>query len=257
MSSRAEEQRTILIAERSVVWVGCHGVSTGFLLRETDVVLYAVLLCILSLLVSHFLFEELQMLMAHGEMHISLIPTLCIESALYEMFLHRSARTFRIVVEEQQTLWQLSVVESALVQHVLHYSLVVALGDEFLDSLAIVLLAHLIQSTVEGELLNVVEILLLKVGCRHIIVGIEESEHVLEHAACCSAGRNKLHNLLSLCLIVVPCLHIVLALSLCRSHDAIAYSGRSFQTEEWESGFKLLQLVLDLLRCYSFLSDLF
>ena len=192
--------------------------------------------------------------MTHGEVNISLCPTLSIESTLYEMLLHWSARTLRIVVEQEKSLGQLTIVESTLVEHVLSHSLIVALSNEFLDSLAIVLLAHLIQSTVEGELLNVVEILLLEVCCRHIIGSIYKCKHVLEHTACCSTGRNKFHNLLSLSLVVVPCLNIVLTLSLCRSHDAIAHSSRSLKSKEWETSFKLLQLILDLLRCYSFLS---
>ena len=57
MTTRTEEQRTVLIAERRVVRIGSDGVRAGLLLREADIILDAELLLIVSNLLSHLLLE--------------------------------------------------------------------------------------------------------------------------------------------------------------------------------------------------------
>ena len=72
MASRTEEQRTVGIAERSVVGIGSNSVGTRLLLRERDVILHAVFLGIEISLVGHLLLEERHVLMTHCEVNICL-----------------------------------------------------------------------------------------------------------------------------------------------------------------------------------------
>ena len=50
--------------------------------------------------------------MADGEMYVRLTVAGSIERTLDQMFLHRSARSLGIVVEQEQALGQLTVVQS-------------------------------------------------------------------------------------------------------------------------------------------------
>ena len=114
-------------------------------------------------------------------MYVRLTIAGSIEGTLYQMLFHRRTGSLRILVEEQQSLRQLSVVQTLSLQHIGGYGLVLTFGDQGLDTLALVLLAGGIQCLVEGELLDGVEVLLLEVGGRHVVVGIDEGKHVLEH----------------------------------------------------------------------------
>ena len=143
-------------------------------------------------------------------------------------------------MEQQQSLRQLSVVQTLGLQHVGGYSLVLTIGHQCLDALALVLLTYSVQSLVEGEVLYLVEVLLLKVGGRRIVVGIYKSKHVLEHAACSTAGRHKLHYALAFCLIAVPCVYHLLALGDVGGNNAIANACSCLKLQKWETCFKLV-----------------
>ena len=108
MTPRTEEQRAILIAEWSIVWVGSDGVGAWFLLREGDVVLHAKLLCIEVSLLSHLLLKESEMVVRDGEVNVGLAIAASIEGCLHQVLLHRSAHLVgRILMEEEQSLRQL------------------------------------------------------------------------------------------------------------------------------------------------------
>ena len=70
MTTRTEEQTAISIAERCVVGVYSHGIGARLLLRERDVIAYVISRGILVGFVRNHSFEEVEMLMANGEMHI-------------------------------------------------------------------------------------------------------------------------------------------------------------------------------------------
>ena len=99
------------------------------------------------------------------------------------MLLHRCAWSIFIIVEKQQSLWQLSVVETFGSKHVACYGLVVALGKKRLDVLSLILLALVAQFLTEGKVANTVEIALLEICSRLIIACVYKGEHILEHAA--------------------------------------------------------------------------
>ena len=164
------------------------------------------------------------MLVTHGEVYVCFSVAGSIECALYQMLFHRCAWTLGILVEQQQSLWKLSVVQSLGLQHVGGNGLVFPLCHQSLDALALVLLAHSVQSLVEGKVLYLVKVLFLKVGCRHIIVGINKCKHVLEHTACSTAGRHKFHYSLALSLILVPCFYQLLALVGIRGNNTFSYA---------------------------------
>ena len=186
MSTWTEQQGTISIAERSAIRIGCNGIGRRLLLREGDVVGNAILLSIHVGLLGYLLLEQFHVLVRNGEMHVGLAISGSIECTFDQVFLHRSTRTLRIVVEQEQALRQLTIVQSFSLQHVGSNSLEVTLLNQRLDALAIVLLANSIQLTIEGKLVDIVKILLLKVRCGFVVIGIHESEHILEHTACCT-----------------------------------------------------------------------
>ena len=163
-----------------------------------------------------------------------------IERTLNEVFLHRGTWAIGILVEEQQALGQLTIVQTLGLQHIGSHSLVVTLGHEGLDALAVVLLTGSIECIEEGKLIDRVEILLLEIGGGHIIVGIDESEHVLEHAAGGTRCRHELHNLIACGLVLVPYLLELLALIGIRSNDALTDSGGCLQLQEGETCLKLV-----------------
>ena len=196
------------------------------------------------------------MLVADGEVHVGLAIAGSIERTLHQVLFHGRAGTLGILVEEQHALRQLSVVESLLVEHVGHHGLVVALGHELLDALAIVLEALLVECVVEGEVFYFGEVFLLEIGGGHIIVGTEEREHVLEHAAGSARCGNELHDFAALGLVGIPCVDILPLLVLIGSHDAMADAGCCLEAEERETGFELFELDVDLLWRDAFLSDL-
>ena len=257
MSTRTEKQRAVFVAERSVIGVGGDGIGAGFLFRETDVVFHAELLSIEFSLLGNLLFEELQMIVADREMHVCLTIRAGIEGSLNEMFLHRCARTFFIVVEEQQALGKLSVVQSFLHQHLTGDSLVIACVQQGAYFLSFVCLAFLAKSLTEGELLDMLEEMLLEIGGGNIVGSIHKGEHILEHSAGSTTCRHELHNLVSFLLVLVPSLDIVGAFFIRRCHDAFSDGGGSFQLQERESRFELFQLMVHLLLSDSSSGDLF
>ena len=160
-------------------------------------------------------------------------------------------------MEEQHALGQLSVVQSFLLQHVGGYGLILSGGDELLDAFPLVLAADGVEGVVEGKLLDVGKVLLLEVGGGHVVVGIDEGEHVLEHAAGGSRCGYELHHLLAFGLVLQPGFYVLLALGLAWSYDAVAHGGGCLELQEGESGLKLIQLCLNLLLADSALSNLF
>lgn len=72
MTSGTEQQRAVGIAERSVVRIGGNSVGAGLLLRERDIVVDAELGNIFVFLLSHLLLKQSLMLMAYGEVNVSL-----------------------------------------------------------------------------------------------------------------------------------------------------------------------------------------
>ena len=80
------------------------------------------------------------MLVADGEVDVSLAIAGGIQSTLYQVFLHRRAWSLGIAVEQQESLRQLTVVQAFGLQHVGSHGLVVTGSYQFLDTLALVLL---------------------------------------------------------------------------------------------------------------------
>ena len=109
----------------------------------------------------------------------------------------------------------------------------------------------------ESKLLDSCEEFLLEVGLRLVVVAIEECEHVLEHAACGSTGRNELHDAVAFVLVLLPCLDVLVALLIGRNVDAFAYCGWSFELQERESSLELVELFFQFLFRYAFLGNLF
>ena len=194
--------------------------------------------------------------MADGKVYVGLAVAGGIKGALHEMLLHRRARAFGILMKQQHALWQLAIVESLLAEHVGHHSLVVALSNQFLDALAVVLSALLVERVIESEFLNLAEVFLLEIGGGYVVVGIEERKHVLEHTAGGARCRNELHDFAAFGFIGIPSIDVLFLLVLIRCHDAMPDAGCCLQSEEWETGFELFELDVDLLRSDTFLSDL-
>ena len=105
-----------------------------------------------------------------------------------------------------------------------------------------------IECIVEGELLNLVEILLLEVRGGHVVVGIDKREDVLEHTAGSAAGGHEFHHAVALGLVLFPGIDECLALFGCGRHDAVAHGCCGLESQEGETGCSLMKLCLNL-RC--------
>ena len=114
-------------------------------------------------------------------MYVGLAVGGSIECTLYQVFLHRRTGTFGILMEQEHTLGQLTVVQALLEEHVGHHLLILSFLDKVLDALSLVLTADGVERIVEGKLLDVVEVLLLEGRGGHVVVGIKEGKHILEH----------------------------------------------------------------------------
>ena len=167
--------------------------------------------------------------MRDGEVNMSLTIACGIEGTFHQMLLHRRASTLRILVEQEQAFWQLAVVQPICLEHVGSDGLVFPFSNEGLDALAFVLLADSVEGLIEGELLDAVEILLLKVCCGCIVVSIDEGEHVLEHTAGSTRGGHKLYNLVACGLVLVPGVLKLLAFISVWGNDATSDTCGGFQ----------------------------
>ena len=164
------------------------------------------------------------------------------------MFLQRRTYTILIAMEFQQALRQCTVVQSGSFQQVGHHCLIVLFFHERIDGLAGIVQASSVQVVEKSEAMDVVEKLLLEVRSRHIIVGSQELEHILEHTAGSARCRHELHHLLVTVLVSVPCSQISSLLVSCRDENtAIVHCSGTSQLQEGETLFKTCQLFLDLL----------
>ena len=168
-------------------------------------------------------------------MHFRLSPTTCIECSFREVFFYRRFCTIVIAMELQQALWQLTIVQAFFAKHVCNHSLVFAFFDECIHALAFVQETSVVEGVEESEVMYVGKERLLEVRRGHLVISIEELEHILEHTACSTACRHELGNIMSFCLIVVPSLDVSLCFVFRRSHDAITNSSSSLQFEEVET----------------------
>ena len=256
MTAWTEQQRAIPVAEWGVVGVSGYGIGRWLLLREADIVLDAVFLCKEVGFLGYLCLEQLHVLVTDGEVYVSLAIGCSIKGTLYQMLLHRCACTLGILVEQQQALWQLTVVQSLGFQHVGCYSLIVALGHQGLDAFTLVLQANSVECLVEGKVFYLVEVFLLKVGSGHIVVGVNKSKHVFEHTTGGTTGGHKLYHALACCLVIVPCGNQLLALGCVGSNNTVTDTCSCLQLQEWETCLKLVQLIFDLLLGDTFLSNL-
>ena len=124
------------------------------------------------------------MIVRNGEVNVCLAVAASIERSLYQVLLHRGANLVLILVELEQSLRQLTIVQSLWFEEISHDSLVIALLDEAHDALLIVDMTLVAERLAESKLLDILEELFFEVSSRNIVWSIEECKHVLEHAAC-------------------------------------------------------------------------
>ena len=180
------------------------------------------------------------MLVGDREMNMSFAVRGCIECALHEVFFHWSTWSLGILVEEQESFWQLAVVQTFSLQHVGSDGLIVTVCNQLLDTFALVLLAGSIECIVESEFLNLVEVLLLEVCGGHIVISINESEHVFEHSTGGTRCGYKLHDFVACSFVLVPYLLELLALVSIGGNDATPDTCCSLKFQEGKSSLKLI-----------------
>ena len=184
------------------------------------------------------------MVVRNGEMDVGIAVGAGIESSLYEMLLHRSARSVLILMEEEEALGQLTVIEALSLEEVSHDSLIFASLGKVAYATAVVLLALGTESLLKGEFLYIVEESLLKVCGGYVVGSAEESEEILEHSAGGTACRHELYDAVVRREIVGPVCHVLLYFLLCGLEDAIADGGGSLNLKERETLLEVLELVL-------------
>ena len=187
------------------------------------------------------------MLVRDGEVDVSLAVGAGVACALHEVLLHGRARPVLIAVEAEQALRQLAVVEAALLQQVGHDGLVSSRGQQVVDSLALILQAGSVELGEEGKLVDVVEKLVFETRLRGVVVGVEEGEQILEHAAGSARGGYKLRHLVLPGLVGVPLADVLLALGVRRCQDAMTHGGCGVEPQKGESALEIIHLLLQLL----------
>ena len=196
------------------------------------------------------------MFVTDGEVDVCFAIGCSVKRTLHKMLLHGGTCSFGVLVEEQEALWQLSVVQALSLEHIGSDSLVAPFSDELFDALALVLLANGVECVIESELLDGVEVFLLEIGGGHVIVGIDKCKHVLEHTAGSARCGYELDHLLAFSLVGVPGIDELLALGFSGCNDTIADTSRCFQLQEGETSLELVQLILNLLRGDTLLCNL-
>ena len=175
------------------------------------------------------------MFAADGKVYVSLSTTAGIEGSFGEMFFDGRLGAVVVGMELEEAFRQLSVVQSVCSQHVGNHFFVVSFFEQGINAFSFVEEASIVQGIEEGEVMDVCEEGFLEVGGWGVVVGIEELEHILEHAAGSSAGWHELGDGVPFSLIVVPGLDVSLCFVLCRSQYAIAYGSSPTQLQEVEA----------------------
>ena len=116
-------------------------------------------------------------------MNVCLAVAASIERSLNQVLLHWGANLVLILVELEQSLRQLTVVQSLWLEEISHDGLVIALLDEAHDTLLVVYMALITECLAESKLLDILEELFFKVSSRNIVWSIQERKHILEHTA--------------------------------------------------------------------------
>ncbi len=152
-----------------------------------------------------------------------------------------------IAVELQETLRQLAIVETIGTQHIAYHGLVVTLCDECIYTLALIDMTGIVEGREEGEVVDVLEIFLLKVGRGDIVVGIDKLKHILKHTAGSTTGGHELRDVVTFAHVGLPSLYIGSCLFGCGLENAIAYRSCCTKAKEGKTSTKIVKLSLDLL----------
>ena len=128
------------------------------------------------------------------EVDVRLTVRTSIQCCFNKMFLHRCTRTILILMEQQQTLRQLTIVQTLCLKQVCYNSLILAVLNKITNTLAFVLLTFSTKSLLESKLLYIFKEVFLKICCRLIIVSRKERKEILEHSARSTTRWYELHN---------------------------------------------------------------
>ena len=104
VTCRAEQELTLVCAERCIVGIYSDSVGRGLLHRERHIVLHAETLLVERLLRSEYLLEAVHMLGRYSEVDINLIARTRIQCTLNQMLLDSLTVAIGIGVERYQTL---------------------------------------------------------------------------------------------------------------------------------------------------------
>ena len=191
-------------------------------------------------------------------MHIGLAIARGIESRFHEMLLQRCSVGIVVSMEFEQSLGELSIIQTVSIEHRMCDGFIIPVSDERFNAFALVqALASSVKIVVEGKMGKTVEIGFLEGADRGVMVAVAKFKHILEHARSGSAGRYKLGDVMAFLLVLLPCFHQGLTLLLRRCFDASNCGCCSTQTEEWKTLFELFQLMLSLGFADTFLRQLF
>ena len=164
----------------------------------------------------------------HSEMYIHFAGiVLRIHRTFGQMLFHSRAGCLRIRMKKQQTFRELSIVQSFWLQQVGDNSFILSKSNQRRNIFRFILNASLIQGIIESKFPDVVEKLLLKRILRLVIVGRQELIQVFEHTACRTRSRHELHDLLILCQVSIPSIHISSLFFLRDHHNPFLNRGRS------------------------------
>ena len=247
VSTGAEKDRTVRLAEGLILQIHGNRVGRRLLRTERDIVLYTVTTLICRYDTPHQLLEECLMLRRNGQVDVH-TPRLiaCVECTLHEVLLECRPRTVSRSVEKEQSLRQFAIVHPARLEQVSDDSLIPPRGDQLMHAHSLIGAACSVERTEEGERVNLVEEGAFEVRRRTIRRGGQECEEVLEHPAGCTRGRNEFENVGIARQISVPTFNVLGKLFIGHYADTVSRSCGGHEGEKWKAVREACQLFIQL-----------
>ena len=246
MSSGAEDQSTLLIADRAIVRSHGDGIGRGLLSAGGDVIRCGEGILQILLTPREESLEGVDMLRREGEVEVDRAADRAgILSPLGEVLLDGGARAIRVLMEEDQRLGQAPIAESLLRQQIAdHRTPLTGIDEAACPLTSLTQHAGLIQIIVEGKVLHPIQHLLHRL-CR--FAPLHVGKEVAKHPRGGTAGGDKLQHpqrwvAQSRC----PGLERLTSLLLREDTDTVLLICRLYDGGEGEPLLEELQLVLHL-----------
>ncbi len=151
------------------------------------------------------------------------------------MFFQRCAGAFGVAVEFEKSFGQTAVVQAVAGEHGGGHFLVFSFGKEAVYIFSVDVFAGFVQILAEGCVVQSFKIYFLEIGCRPVVTGVQEGEHVLEHAAGGTGGRHELDDMMVFRGVAFPVFEVFLLFLSGEGEDSFFGAGCRAQAEVWKA----------------------